>query len=262
MIRVPDAESEDARNLNREMRTMKKERTAHITRIRALLATQGVSIGAIDRTFKDQLASKITADGRPLGPQLIEGLHRVFDRLSLVTEQIRALQMYQAKMLRIAANEVSKVSKQVAISHQLSLLRGIGSVTSWTLSTEIFSWRDIQNRRQLAALAGLTPTPHSSGEEEREQGISKAGRGEIRSLMIEIAWGWLKLQPQSALSRWYRKRFCDGTRRNRKRGIVALARKLLVALGQYVRHGVIPEDAELVEELKCNYLPSLRPKTT
>ena len=104
---------------------------------------------------------------------------------------------------------------------------GIGPVTSWTLSTEIFSWRDISNRRQLAALVGLVPTPHSSGDDEREQGISKSGRAELRDLMIEIAWGWLRFQPDSELTKWYQRRFDDGTKRNRKIGIVAVARKLL-----------------------------------
>ena len=134
-------------------------------------------------------------------------------------------------------------------------------MTAWTLATEVFSWRDIQNRRQLAALAGLTPTPHASGDEEKEQGISKSGRGEIRALMIEIAWGWLRYQPHSDLARWYRERFADGTSRNRKIGIVALARKLLVALGKYVRHGEIPAGAKLSEEMNFRYFPRLtRPR--
>lgn len=267
MIRVPDAEAEDARNLNREMRAIKSERTAHTNRIKSLLVAQGLTIDSIDRNFKARLATATTGDGRPLGRQLTERLHREFDRLALATDQIRALQMQQAEMLRVAARELeagrecpANGRKQAAIAHQLSLLGGIGPVTSWTLATEIFAWRDIQNRRQLAALAGLTPTPHASGSEEREQGISKAGRGELRSLMIEIAWGWLKYQPQSALSCWYRERFCDGTKRNKKRGIVALARKLLVALGKYVRQGLIPDGAKLSKELKYNYLPSLRPR--
>ena len=131
-------------------------------------------------------------------------------------------------------------------------------MTAWTLATEIFSWRDIANRRQLAALVGLVPTPHSSGDQEKEQGISKSGRGELRVLMIEIAWGWLMFQPESDLSKWYQRRFGDGTKRNRKIGIVALARKLLVALGKYVRDGEIPAGAKLIGKRKFSYQMSLK----
>lgn len=175
--------------------------------------------------------------------------------------------MQQAEMLRQAAAEVGRLeesqrksSRVAQIAYQLHELSGIGPVTSWTLAAEIFSWRDIKNRRQLGALAGLVPTPHSSGSEEKEQGISKAGRGDLRTLMIEIAWGWVTFQPQSKLSRWYRQRFGDGTSRNRKRGIVALARKLLVALGKYARTGEVPEGATFSKEMKFAYSFSLMPR--
>ncbi len=262
MIRVPDAEAEDARHLNREMRTIKTERTAHTNRIRSLLVTQGISDVVIDRSFTGQLERMRTAEGKPLGKQLRERLLREFDRLALATEQIRLLQMQQAKMIRAAAKEVAqslkKSSRAAVIAEHLANLSGIGPVTAWTLSTEVFSWRDIANRRQLAALAGLTPTPHASGDEEKEQGISKSGRGELRVLMIEIAWGWLLHQPNSELTKWYEKRFNDGTKRNRKIGIVALARKLLVALGKYVRDGEIPAGAKLKSELNFSYMPMLK----
>ena len=175
--------------------------------------------------------------------------------------------MQQAAMLREAAKAERKARQterqQVApIAQHLTQLAGIGPVTSWTLSAEVFSWRDIGNRRQLAALTGLTPTPHASGEEEKEQGIGKSGRAELRSLMIEVAWGWLLFQPDSELSKWYRRRFDDGTRRNRKRGIVALARKLLVALGKYVRDGELPGGARLSGPTHYSYAASLRPRPT
>ena len=264
MIRIPDAEAEDARHLNREMRTIKTERTAHSNRIRSLLVTQGISNVVIDRNFARQLESMRTAEGIPLAKQLRQRLRREFDRLALATEQIRLLQMQQAKMIRLAAKEVAQFEAEAnspraaVIAEHLMSLSGIGPVTAWTLSTEVFSWRDIANRRQLAALAGLTPTPHASGDEEKEQGISKSGRGELRVLMIEIAWGWLLHQPSSELTKWYERRFNDGTKRNRKIGIVALARKLLVALGKYVRDGEIPADAKLKSELKFAYMPMLK----
>lgn len=263
MIRIPDAEAEDARHLNREMRAIKTEKTAHTNRIKSLLAAQGITDVTIDRTFVWRLDRLQSADGRPLLEGLKDRLRREFDRLALVVEQIRQLQMQQAEMFRRAAKEVDLAEskrtspRHAVIAEYLLALGGIGPVTAWTLSTEVFSWRDIANRRQLAALAGLTPTPHASGGEEKEQGISKSGRGEIRALMIEVAWGWLKHQPDSDLSRWYSKRFADGTKRTRKIGIVALARKLLVALGKYVRHGEIPAGAKLRRDMKFNYLPTL-----
>lgn len=264
MIRIPDAESEDARNLNREMRTIKTERTAHTNRIKGLLVAQGITGIAIDRTFLERIDRMFTGDGKPLGEHLIARLTREFDRLALATEQIRTLQMQQAKMIRMAAKEIEKSEAErkspraAIIAEHLGHLSGIGPVASWTLSTEIFSWRDIANRRQLAALAGLTPTPHASGDEEKEQGISKSGRGELRVLMIEIAWGWLMHQPGSELTKWYHRRFGDGTKRNRKIGIVALARKLLVALGKYVRHGEVPAGAKLIGQRKFCYMLSLK----
>jgi transposase len=172
--------------------------------------------------------------------------------------------MQQAAMIRQATKEVEKSEKErnssraAIIAEHLCQLSGIGPVTAWTLATEIFSWRDIANRRQLAALVGLVPTPHASGDEEREQGISKSGRGELRVLMIEIAWGWLMFQPESDLAKWYRRRFADGTKRNRKIGIVALARKLLTALGKYVRDGEIPAGAKLIGKRKFSYQMSLK----
>ncbi|MCH8149126.1 MAG: IS110 family transposase [Planctomycetes bacterium] len=264
MIRIPAAEAEDARNLNREMRTIKNERTAHSNRIKSLLVTQGITDMMIESTFPSRLERLHTADGRPLGQQLRERLLREFERLALATEQIRQLQMQQAQMIRRAAKEIEKSPSErrspraAVIAEHLTTLAGIGPVTAWTLSTEVFSWRDIANRRQLAALAGLTPTPHASGDEEKEQGISKSGRGELRVLMIEIAWSWLIHQSGSELTKWYERRFNDGTKRNRKIGIVALARKLLVALGKYVRDGEIPAGAKLKSELKFTYQQALK----
>ena len=265
MIRIPEADVEDARHLNREMRTIKTERTAQTCRIKGLLVTQGIVIKVISRSFIDQLEQMQTADGKPIGKHLKERLIREFERLSLATKQIRTLQMQQANMIRTAAREIqNSVAERTSplgaeLAEHLIQLSGIGPVTAWTLSTEIFLWRDIANRRQLAALVGLVPTPNCSGDDQREQGISKSGRGELRVLMIEIAWGWLIHQPQSDLAKWYRERFGDGTKRNRKIGIVALARKLLVALGKYVRDGEIPAGAKLTSTKRFVYMPSLEP---
>jgi len=267
MIRIPEADAEDARHLNREMRTVKTERAAHSNRIKSLLVTQGITEVTIDRNFPLRLSAMKTAQGQPLGDNLRQRLGREFERMALATEQIRDLQMQQAKMIRMAAEEIQRTedspkqaSRQAVIAEHLCQLCGIGPVTSWTLSTEVFSWRDIANRRQLASLVGLVPTPHDSGNEQREQGISKSGRGELRVLMIEIAWLWLQYQPKSELSKWYDLRFNDGTSRNRKIGIVALARKLLVALGKYVKSGEIPAGAQLKNSHKFAYKASLYTK--
>jgi len=128
---------------------------------------------------------------------------------------------------------------------------------SWVLVREIFSWRQIKNRRQLAALVKLTPTPYSSGDSEHEQGISKAGNDRVRWLMIQLAWAWLQYQPESGLSKWYHRRFGSGNSRMRKVGIVALARKLLIALWKYVDRGEVPEGAIMVAwEQKLNGKPA------
>ena len=116
--------------------------------------------------------------------------------------------------------------------------------SAWTLVTELFCWRDIKNGKQLGSLVGLTPTPYHSGKSEREQGISKAGNKHVRGLIVEVAWMWLRWQPRSALSQWYERRFGMGNKRTRKIGIVALARKLLIALWRYVKEGKLPEGAE------------------
>lgn len=133
---------------------------------------------------------------------------------------------------------------QVSMMRDLLNLRGIGTNGSWLLTREFFGWRDIRNRRELASLAGLVPTPYSSGGSEREQGISKAGNRRLRRMMVELAWCWLRYQPASELSRWYLRRFGSGNARQRKIGIVALARKLLVALWRYADQGEVPAGAE------------------
>jgi transposase len=133
----------------------------------------------------------------------------------------------------------------VELIRRLLMLRGIGPNGAWLLVEEFFAWRQIRNRRELGSLAGLAPTPYASGESRREQGISKAGNRRVRWMMVQLAWCWLHYQPQSALSQWYVRRFGAGNARQRRIGIVALARKLLVALWQYLETGALPEGGEL-----------------
>jgi transposase len=131
----------------------------------------------------------------------------------------------------------------VAMVRQLLTLRGVGEHSAWLLVMELFAWRQIRNRRELGGLTGLTGTPWQSGTLARDQGISKAGNAQIRAIAIELAWCWLQFQPESALARWYHQRYAGGGRRARKIGIVAVARRLLIALWRYLDAGVIPEGA-------------------
>src|SRR6185436_20859591 len=150
---------------------------------------------------------------------------------------------------RDAANEQERQLREGQERHQKQMrqlmgLRAVGVRTAWILVMELFSWRAIKNGKELGALVGLTPTPYDSGNSQREQGISKAGNKRSRALLVELAWLWLRLQPDSALTQWFRHRFGSG-KRTRRIGIVALARRLVVALWRYLEHGVIPEGATL-----------------
>jgi transposase len=165
-------------------------------------------------------------------------LVRVHERLRLVEEQISTLVKEKTQRLK----EENARMAQVA---QLLRLPGIGPVSSWTFVMEFFGWRRFRNRREVAALAGLTPTPYDSGNRLREQGISKAGNRRVRTLAIEIAWAWLRFQPQSKLSRWFLERFAGGGSRMRRIGIVALARRLLIDLWRFLEYGVVPEGAQV-----------------
>jgi transposase len=124
-------------------------------------------------------------------------------------------------------------------------LRGVGPVGAWVLVLEFFSWRGFANRKELAACAGLTPSPYNSGDSVRDQGISKAGNRRLRTLMVELSWLWLRYQPDSALSQWFGQRFAGGGKRMRRIGIVAMARKLLVVLWRYLERGELPDGVVL-----------------
>jgi transposase len=125
----------------------------------------------------------------------------------------------------------------------LPTLRGIGPVGTWTLTTELFAWRQIANRRQLGALVGLVPAPYQSGERAHDQGITRAGNTHVRRVMVQLAWGWVRYQPDTALTQWFQRKVGSGSGRLRRIGIIALARKLLIALWRYVEHGEIPAGA-------------------
>ena len=238
VVRVPSVEEEDARRLHRELERLKKERTGHRNRIQALLVSQGVRLQPRHDLLERLEATRLW-DGSALPPDLQAEVRREDARLRSVDEQIRALEAEQARRLEEAA---TPCYQQVA---QLMRLRGIGLTSAWVFVMEYFGWRQFHNRKEVAALAGLTPMPYASGDSTRDQGISKAGNRRIRTLMIQIAWGWLRYQPHSALSVWFNTRFALGGKRMRRIGIVALARRLLIALWRYVQSGAIPESASL-----------------
>jgi transposase len=238
VVHVPSVGEEDARRLHRELERLKKERTGHRNRIQALLVSQGVRLQPRHDLLERLEAARLW-DGSALPPDLQAEVRREEARLRAVDEQLRALEAEQARRLEAAA---TPCHQQVA---QLMRLRGIGLTSAWVFVMEYFGWRQFHNRKEVAALAGLTPMSYASGDSARDQGISKAGNRRIRSLMIQIAWGWLRYQPRSALSVWFNTRFALGGKRRRRIGIVALARRLRIALWRYVQPGVIPESASL-----------------
>ena len=163
-------------------------------------------------------------------------IERESERLSLVRAQMRTIEVQQHQA--VAAGGEAQVAR-------LARLGAIGVGSGWVLVKELFGWRCFRNRREVAGCLGLAPSPYASGELETEQGISKAGNRRVRTLMVELAWSWLRYQPQSALSRWFSKRFAGGGKRMRRIGIVALARRLAIALWRYLEEGLIPEGAKL-----------------
>jgi transposase len=240
IVNVPSIEAEDHRHLHRELNTLKAERTRHINRIKGFLTGQGVSI-SIREDFLARLDTIRLWDGSRLPSGLRSRLEREFERMSLVNEQIKILEAERRELIR------NSTRPDVELVRQLMRMKGIGVGSAWLWVMEFFTWRQFRNRRQVGALSGLTPTPYQSGDDSREQGISKEGNRYVRSIAIQIAWGWLRYQPESKLTRWYEKRFGHGGKRLRKIGIVALARKLLIDCWYYLETGLVPEGVELNE---------------
>jgi transposase len=238
VVRVPTVEQEDSRQLHRDLEALRSERTRHINRIKGLLASYGVRM-RVDRGFLVRLETRLLWDGRPVPMGLKKRLVREYERFEMVNRQIDEIKRQRADLIKTSSDP------DVAMVRQLLTLRGIGPNSSWLYVKEFFGWREFRNGREIGSLAGLTPTPHQSGDEAWERGISKAGNRHVRSTAIQIAWAWLRWQPESKLSRWYQERFGMGSGRLRRIGIVALARRLLVDLWRYLKDGVIPEGAQL-----------------
>jgi transposase len=238
VVHVPDPQVEDRRHLHRQLATLKADRTRHRNRIQGLLVGQGVRL-PVKGDFLEQLASVRLWDGSPLPEGLRTRLEQEYAALQFTEEQIRTLEAQRRQIIRTSDDPLIQQVRR------LMALRAIGENIAWVLVMELFGWRDFRNRRQVGGLSGLAPVPHQSGEEEREQGISKASQALIRAIAVELAWCWLRYQPESALSQWYWQRFGNGSKRQRKIGIVALARKLLIALWRYLTFGEVPAGARM-----------------
>ncbi len=241
MVQVPSVEREDARRTHRERQRLITERVQHVNRIKGLLATQGVhDYLPLRRDRRERLAELRTSDGRALPPCLRREIEREFLRLELVLEQIVAVEAERDTAVAAPAANDADAAK-VAL---LAKLGGIGTELATVLVREAL-YRPFANRKEVAAYAGLTPSPFASGDRHREQGISKAGNPLLRKSMVELAWLWLRYQPDTALARWFTRRVGEIRGRIRKITAVALARKLLVAPWRYVTTGLVPEGARL-----------------
>jgi transposase len=246
VVHVPAPEDEDRRQPHRDRDQLVRERTEHTNRIKGLLATIGLDV-RVDERLLERVDALRQWDGEPVPAELRGRIAREFERWRLVDAQLGELGNRQRRDVR--DDDIALVD----LVRRLLDLKGVGPVTAWTLVREVFGWREVKNRRELASLVGLDPTPYQSGEAHRERGISKAGNGRVRWTMVELAWMWLRHQPASELSLWYQRRFGCGNARSRKVGIVALARKLLIALWKYLEHDEVPAGATKVSwEKKLN----------
>ena len=238
VVREPGVGLEDERRITRERERLIKERTAHRNRIRALLFAQGIGWDKC-AAGEAELSALRDWQGQPLGAMLQAELGREWARLTQVQGQLCELQAEQLRRRRCGQGPLYERMRA------LMRLVAIGEQCAWGLVVEALGWREFANRRQVGACAGLSPTPYASGELRHEQGISKSGPARLRRLMIELGWLWVRHQPQSELSRWYARRFATQGARARRVGIVALARRLFIALWRYLDCGLIPAGARL-----------------
>ncbi len=236
MVVIPSVEAEDLRRSHRERDRLVHERTAHINRIKGLLFGQGIRGINVKLRYKTlKPVNLVTGDGRPLPERLGREIVREIARLALVQEQIVEIERERD----LAPTPCAATERK---RHQLLCLNGIGEASASVLAREVY-YRQFANRRQVGSYIGVTPSAYDSGESRRSQGISKAGNGLARRVMIQIAWLWVKHQPESELTKWFHRRTQAQSRRMRCVMIVALARKLAIALWRYLETGLIPEGA-------------------
>jgi transposase len=247
MVKAPTPEEEDRRRLSRERKTLIGERVEHVNRIKGLLFCQGIcDYEPLRRNRRQRLDELKTGDGRALPDHLKAQLGRELDRLELLLGQIKAVEAERDALCAATKSPTSATTSTPTQTPQpmamLVEIKGVGAEFAAILWTEAF-FRSFANRRQIAAYAGLAPTPWQSGSVDREQGVSKSGNPRLRTTLIQLAWLWVRHQPQSALALWFKERVARNGGRFKKTTIVALARKLLVALWKYVTAGVVIEGA-------------------
>jgi len=236
MLRVPSPEEEDRRRLVRERKALTNERIRHVNRVKGLLFGQGIAgYEPLRRDRRKRLDELVTGDGRPLPAALKAQISRELDRIELLIGQIK--QVEAERDLMLAAASASSPAPALLLN-----LRGVGPEFAGILWSEGLS-RQFDNRRQVAAYAGLAPTPWQSGQVDRDQGVSKAGNPRLRTTLVQLAWLWVRHQPDSELSLWFKQRVTKNEGRYKKSTIVALARKLFVALWKYINAGVVIEGA-------------------
>jgi transposase len=238
VVRVPTQAEEDQRQLHRELAVLKRDRTALVCRVKSLLALQGVA-GWPRAVVPEAIEALRMWNGEPLPKELADRLKRECGRVASVDKQIHLLERKRKHALRHCGGTA------FTLIRKLMKLRGIGVESAWIYVMELFAWRQLKTVREVGAISGLTPAPYQSGEMNHELGITKAGNRHVRAIAVEIAWGWLQHQPQSELSQWYQRKFGHGGSALRRKGIVALARKLLVALWKYAEHDELPAGAAL-----------------
>ena len=236
VVRVPTVAEEDARHLHRAYESLQQDRTRLINRLKGLLITQGVRV-PITEAFTQRLETLRLWDGAPVPPGLKQRLTRVADQLVVLNQQLAELTRARAAL---PIDAETAAGRCVA---RLPRLCGVGPISAWVFATEIFGWRQIANGRQLGSLVGLVPAPFQSGERTTDRGITRAGNKHVRRLIVQLAWGWIRYQPKSPLTLWFQRRFAKGSSRLRRIGIVAVARKLLIALWRYVDRNERPEGA-------------------
>ena len=234
VVRVPSVEEEDARRSHRERQRLIRERTGHINRIKGLLFGQGIrGIEPKLRQTPIDFSTLVTAEGHPVPDRLRRELEREYARLALVEDQIRSVE----KERDLPDQQASCVETK---RRMLQLIPGIGGTTAAVLAREVFV-RTFKSRSHLGSYLGLTPSAFDSGSSTKCQGISKAGNSWARRILIEIAWLWLRRQPDSPLTRWYQARTKAQSPRIRRIMLVAMARKLAISLWRYVETGVVPD---------------------
>lgn len=237
VVHVPTPAAEAARQVIREIETVRQDRMRVRNRLQALLATQGIRCPL--RPLPTRLASLQTGDGRPLAPVWQARLLRDWTQLQGIEARLRTLRTARVDALTATDAQVAQVAQQ------LQQLRGLGETGAAICSAEVFGSRTFRNGREVGALLGLVPVPYRSDQRVQDQGISKAGSRHLRRVSIQLAWCWLRYQPTSALAQWYQTRFASGGGRSRRIGIVAVARKLMVALWRFVAHGELPAGAQV-----------------